>query len=423
MSRLLRSFYKTNNKNFGKNFIKSIHDKIDKNIYRTPLQFNERLSKKFNANIYLKREDLQKTRSFKIRGSLSKILNCNQTDLVCASAGNHAQGVAYSCNLLGLRGKVFVPLTTPEQKKKRILHYGGKNIELISVGNNFSECLNHSLEYSLEKSYTFIHPYDDLDVIYGQSTIAYEIFQEMEPDIIVSCVGGGGMISGIGSYIKDNELNCSIFGGEPENADSLYQSLLQNERIKIENIDSFVDGASVSQIGEIPFDICTNKLNLRKEDIKVIPNGKLCNDLLAFYEEDGIILEPAGVLSTSTLNFLNRDEIEGKNIVCILSGGNNDVTRYQEIIEKNLIYLGLKNYFIIEFTQKPKQIKRFIRDILGKNDDITRFEYIKKTEKSFGNVLVGLQTDNVKEIEYKLTINNFKYKKIKEDDLIYSYLV
>ena len=234
----------------------------------------------------------------------------------------------------------------------------------------------------MDNSFTFIHPYDDLDVICGQSTIAYEIFEDMEPDIIISCVGGGGLISGIGSYIYDNNLKCSIYGGEPENADSLYQSLSINERIKIENIDTFVDGASVSQIGKIPFDICTNKLNLRKEDIKVIPNGKLCNDLLTFYEEDGIILEPAGVLSTSTLDYLNKNEIEGKNIVCVLSGGNNDVTRYPEIIEKNLIYLGLKHYFIIEFSQKPRQLKRFIQNILGKDDDITRFEYIKKTEKS-----------------------------------------
>ena len=236
--------------------------------------------------------------------------------------------------MLGLQGKIFVPLSTPEQKKNRILHYGGKNIELISIGNDFSECLNHSLEYSLDNSFTFIHPYDDLDVICGQSTIAYEIFEDMEPDIIISCVGGGGLISGIGSYIYDNNLKCSIYGGEPENADSLYQSLSINERIKIENIDTFVDGASVSQIGKIPFDICTNKLNLRKEDIKVIPNGKLCNDLLTFYEEDGIILEPAGVLSVSALDLLDKNDIKGKNIVCILSGGNNDVSRYPEIIEK-----------------------------------------------------------------------------------------
>ena len=396
------------------------YQRISKFIINTPLHFSERLSNKFNANVYLKREDLQTTRSFKIRGALNKILlNQNGKNIVCASAGNHAQGVAFSCNLINKKGIIFVPNTTPLQKIKRIKHFGKDNIELKLVGQNFQETLDKALIYSEENNCQFIHPYNDLDIITGQSTVAYEIFKEMNPHYIISSIGGGGLISGLLSYNKINGSNCKIIGVEPENADSMTQAIINNKPIELKYLDTFVDGASVKKVGDLTYNFCKEAL----DDIKIIDNGRLCYDLLEMYQEEGIILEPAGCLSVSALDLLDKNEIEGKNVICILSGGNNDVSRYPEIIEKSLIYQNIKHYYIIEFTQKPKQLKKFITGVLGEKDDITRFEYIKKTNKSFGNVLIGIETLNNIAFENKLKVNNFNFIKIDENDLIYSYLI
>ena len=397
------------------------YNRISKYIINTPLHFSERLSNKYQANIFLKREDLQNTRSFKIRGALNKILinKNNDKNFICASAGNHAQGVAFSCNLINKKGIIFLPTTTPLQKIKRIKHFGKNNIELKIQGNNFQEALKYSLEYSYKNDYNFIHPYNDLDIILGQSTIAYEIFKEMNPNYIISSIGGGGLISGINTYNNIMNYKSKIIGSEPENADSMTQAFLNNNPIELKYLDTFVDGASVKKVGDITYNLCKESLH----DIKVINNGKLCHDLLDIYQEEGIILEPAGVLSVSALDLLDKNEIKGKNIVCILSGGNNDVSRYPEIIEKSLIYQNLKHYYIIEFTQKPKQLKRFISNVLGEKDDITRFEYIKKTNKTFGNVLICIETSDNFSFENNLIQNNFNFKKINENDLIYSYLI
>lgn len=397
------------------------YNRISKYIINTPLHFSERLSNKYQANIFLKREDLQNTRSFKIRGALNKILinQNNKKNVVCASAGNHAQGVAFSCNLINKKGIIFLPNTTPLQKIKRIKHFGKNNIELKIKGNNFQEALKNALEYSNKNDCDFIHPYNDLDIILGQSTIAYEIFKDMNPNYIISSIGGGGLISGINTYKNIMNYKCKIIGSEPENADSMTQAFLNNNPIELKYLDTFVDGASVKKVGDITYNLCKESLH----DIKVINNGKLCHDLLDIYQEEGIILEPAGVLSVSALDLLDKNEIKGKNIVCILSGGNNDVSRYPEIIEKSLIYQNLKHYYIIEFTQKPKQLKRFISNVLGEKDDITRFEYIKKTNKTFGNVLICIETIDNFSFENNLIQNNFNFKKINENDLIYSYLI
>lgn len=406
-----------------------VYNRISKYIKNTPLEYNHRLSKKLNNNIYIKREDLQITRSFKIRGSLNKMLlqndkNINQKEFVCASAGNHAQGFAYSCNLLNLKGNIFIPNTTPLQKIERIKFYGKDNIELKIIGNNFYECLYQSLEFSKSNNLAHIHPYDDLDIINGQSTICKEIIEQVDNkiDIISCCVGGGGLISGLVNYSNYINSGIKIIGGEPENANSLYLSLKNNIPTKIENLDTFVDGASVSQVGENNFNILKN--NLSKDDIFVISNGKICNELLNMYGEDGIILEPAGVLSVCAMEYyIKLNNIKNKNIVCILSGGNNDISRYPEIIEKNKIYLGKKKYYIIKFLQKPKQLKKFIINVLGSKDDITRFEYIKKTNTNYGNVLLGIESDNFVELEENLLKNNFEFQKIEPNDLIYSYLI
>ena len=402
--------------------IKNVYKKIEKYIVNTPLEYNKRLSDKYKANVYLKREDLQETRSFKIRGSLNKIINLNDTrDIICASAGNHAQGVSYSCNLLNLYGKIYVPNTTPLQKINRIKSLGGNNIDLQIRGDTLKESMDFALDYSEKNNCIFVHPYNDLDVIKGQATIGLEILDKIKPDIVITCVGGGGLTAGLGGFIKNYVPKCKIIGVEPRGAPSMYKALEAGFPYELTNLDTFVDGASVSKIGDIPYSILKDFMDIK--DIQLVSNGHLCNNILELYENEGIIVEPAGCLSVTGLDKLEREEIEGKTIVCIVSGGNNDVMRYSEIIEKNLLYLDRKHYYIIKFKQKPQELKNFILNVLGIDDDITRFEYIKKNNIHLGDVLVGIETDNNIMLEKNLIKNKFIYKKIREDDLIYNYIV
>ena len=425
------------------------YKRINDFINKTPLEYNLRLSEIYGCNVFLKREDLQITRSFKIRGALNKVLkNKNKyKTFVCASAGNHAQGVAYSCNLLNLKSKIYVPEITPFQKINGILKQGNGNMELIKYGQTFDETLNYALKNKKEDE-LFIHPYDDNDIIEGQSTIGFEILQELKPDIILSCIGGGGLISGLfnyydndnvtnskyyngkyyngkyyngkyynGKYYKGGEID--IIGVEPLGADSMNLSLENDKIIKIDNIDTFVDGASVSRVGERTFNIC-KKNNL---DIKLVTNNEICYNMIELYNNEGIITEPAGALTVSGLSKLDKKYIKNKNVVCIVSGGNNDIMRYPEIMEKNLMYLNIKHYFIIEFNQKPNELKIFINNVLSQNDDITRFEYIKKTNKSYGKVLIGIDTLDVETLIYNMEKYDYKFIKLDEDNIIYNYLV
>ena len=318
------------------NKIDLVYNLISPHIKKTPIQFCDRLSKLYNAKIYLKREDLQITRSFKIRGALNKILNYNNTkNVVCASAGNHAQGVGYVCDLLNIQGDIFIPNKTPLQKVQSIEIY--KNINLHKFGENFNSCLQEAQLYSQKNNYLFIHPFNDYQIIDGQSTIGYEIFQEMEPDYIVCSVGGGGLISGL---IDSSKLfKTKIIGVEPEGADSLNVSLQNNKIVKLDNIDTFVDGASVEKIGDITFSYCQKY----QPNIHIINKYKLCNEIINLYQNEGIITEPAGALSVAALSYI--DNIENKTIVCIISGGNNDLSRYSEMIEYSLQYENIKHYF------------------------------------------------------------------------------
>ena len=401
-------------------------------INKTPLEYNLRLSEKYNCNIFLKREDLQITRSFKIRGALNKVLKNKDKykTFVCASAGNHAQGVAYSCNLLNLKSKIYIPEITPFQKINGILKQGTENMELIKYGQTFDETLNYALNNKKDTE-LFIHPYDDNDIIEGQSTIGLEILQDIKPDIILSCIGGGGLISGLFNYYNNDNIknskyyngnkdnNIDIIGVEPLRADSMNLSLKNDKIIKIDDIDTFVDGASVSQVGERTFNIC-KKNNL---EIKLVSNNEICYNMIELYNNEGIITEPAGALTISGLSKLEKNYIKNKNIVCIVSGGNNDIMRYPEIMEKNLIYLNIKHYFIIEFNQKPNELKIFINNVLSHNDDITRFEYIKKTNKSFGKVLIGIDTLDIETLLYNMEKYDYKFIKVCDDNIIYNYLV
>ena len=396
------------------NKIKSVHKLILPYINKTPIQYCERLSKIYDANIYLKREDLQLTRSFKIRGALNKILSLGDSNnVVCASAGNHAQGVGYACDLLNIKGDIFIPENTPLQKVKSIEKY--QNINLHKFGSNFNACLEKAQLYSDKHNYHFIHPFNDYKIIDGQSTVGYEIFQELEPDYIVTCVGGGGLISGL----IQSSLNykTKIIGVEAKDADSLNKSLIYNKVMKLRDIDTFVDGASVEQIGEIPFYFCQNY----RPDIYVVDKLKLSYEIINLYQNEGIIAEPAGALSISALDQI--EDIRGKTLVCIISGGNNDLSRYSEMIEYSLQYENQKHYFLIEFSQNPGELKKFVNNILSPTDDISRFEYLKKNNTKFGSVLVGIETQNIDLIIYKLQKFNFKFQKIKNQNLIYKLLI
>jgi len=400
------------------------HKTIRNDIVVTPLQLNNRLTQLYNSNVYYKREDLQITRSFKLRGSLNKIKQINSKhDLICASAGNHAQGFAYSCNKLDLKGTIYVPITTPLQKINRIKYYGRKNIDIKMFGNDLQEALDIALDESIKQNKTFIHPFNDEDIINGQSTICYEIYNEIIPDFIICPIGGGGLISGIINYSKNINPDCKIIGVEPENAESMQLAFDFGKPKLFKHIDNFVDGASVPTVGDKTFEICKHNL----DNLYSVSKMKLCHEIVNCYQDDGIILEPAGALSISCLDTLKKDyDLKNKNVVCILSGGNNDISRYNEILRLNLEYMKLLHYFIIEFNQTPGQLKFFINNILDTNTDIVRFEYIKKSNKYTGNVLIGIQLDNPNNL-YKVIDNlynyNINYKKIEYDDIYYDFLI
>jgi threonine dehydratase len=426
--------------NFQKNFIKNALSKIKFDnafnkmktsniIHKTMLQKNVRLSNEYNCNIYLKREDLQTVRSFKIRGAYHKIMNSMETHkenenlpIVTVSAGNHAQRVSLTCNSLNLKHHIFLPENTPLQKINRIKYFGQDNLTLHLHGHNFDESLVAANSFCEQNKSIFVHPFDDYDVIIGQGTVAAEIYEEIKPDIIISPIGGGGLISGVGLYSKYLNKDCMILGVEPENADSMKQSIANNEITTVSNLDTFVDGASVKTAGKNTFEICKEVV----DNIFTVSNNKLSYHMIDIYQNDGIILEPAGALSISCLDMIDKEKIEGKNVVCILSGGNNDISRYPVIMEKSLFYQDLKHYFIISFGQRPGELKRFINNILGKNDDITRFEYLKKNNKDFGAVLIGIELQDSKDIHNiikKMDDIGFEYTKIKENDLLHTYLI
>ena len=418
--------------------IDTISTRLSDLVKKTPLEKNERLSKKYKANIFIKREDLQIPRSFKIRGAYHKLLNIVQAhkeddedekvirpskikEIVCASAGNHAQGVALSCNHLNLPCTIFIPEKTPLQKINRIRHFSDSDCTLKFHGASFNECLEEAERYSDQNNFKFVHPYNDLDIILGQATVASEIFQEIKPDVIITGIGGGGLISGISSYAKKKDTTCKIVGVEPDTCPSMAESLSIDKIIDYPVTDNFVDGATCSKVGDITYAITKKYI----DQILRISTGQLCETLLELYTDDGIISEPAGALAISALDELKLD-ITNKNVVCILSGGNNDISRYPEIIDRALIYKQLKHYYLIEFAQRPGELKTFINNILGPKDDIIRFEYIKKTNIACGNVLVGIELDNRNNraiIENNLKLYGFKYIKINDNDSLYHYLI
>lgn len=411
------------------NFLKLIQDaenNLKKVILPTPLELSERLSKEYNAWIYLKREDLNKTRSFKIRGAFNKILSLKdrafKNGVVTASAGNHAQGVAFACFKLGIYGTIFMPQITPPQKIERVKYFGGKFVKCILYGNNFDEAEKEAKRFALKNKNIYIPPFDDLKVIAGQATIGSEIYKNLpDVEIVIATVGGGGLVSGLCLYFKNINPDIKIVGVEPQGAPSMFKSLKQNKIVILPQVDTFVDGAAVRRVGRLTFKICKKYL----DDILTIPEGAVAETMINLYQNEGIVVEPAGALSVAALKFL-KPKIRNKKAVCIISGGNNDLLRYPEILERSLIYQGRKHYFLIEFAQKPGQLKKFVNNVLGPTDDIVLFEYIKTNNKEKGPALVGLELQNLKDLKpilNKLKQFNFAFKKIEIDHPLYSYLI
>lgn len=396
-------------------------------IVKTPLQRDSILSERYDCNVFLKREDLQVVRSFKIRGAFHCMNGLPKEEIVngvvCASAGNHAQGVAYSCKALGVTGKIFMPATTPRQKVSRVEFFGGPFVDVILTGDTFDDSYEKAKTFSLENNMPFIHPFDDYRTIVGQGTVGLEIIDEMKEPVshVFMGIGGGGLISGVGSYIKNISPDTKVIGVEPEGAAGMQKSLQEKRVVTLENIEKFVDGAAVKQVGQLTFDIAQNVV----DDIVVIPEGKVCTTILELYNENAIVAEPAGALSIAALD-LYKDQIKGKNIVCVISGGNNDIDRMQEVKERSLIFEGYKHYFIVNFPQRAGALREFMQDVLGETDDITRFEYTKKNNRDKGPVLVGIELkyrEDYTPLIARMNKKGFSYIEINKDQQLFNLLI
>lgn len=401
-------------------------ERLKGTVKRTPLEYNAGLSKTYQANIYLKREDLQLVRSYKLRGAYNMISTLEPEQVakgvVCASAGNHAQGVAHSCKKLNIKGVIFMPEITPKQKVKQTEMFGGDHIKIVLVGDTFDDCLREALAYTAEHGMTFVPPFDNTKVIEGQGTVGVEIFEDLpELDMVIMPIGGGGLASGVGSYLRNLKPAIELIGVEPEGAPSMKQALNSGAPVLLGDIDRFVDGAAVKRVGNLTFAYCNELL----DQMLLIPEGKICTTILKLYNEDAIVVEPAGALAVASLEQI-KEQIIGKTVVCIVSGGNNDIERMQEIKEKSLLFEGLKHYFIVRFPQRPGALKLFVNNVLGPHDDITRFEFIKKTNRESGPALVGIELQEPTDYESLLQrMKEFKFEiiELNNDQTLFEYLV
>ncbi|RAP74471.1 threonine ammonia-lyase IlvA [Paenibacillus montanisoli] len=394
---------------------------------RTPLQLNRVLSERYGCSVYLKREDLQVVRSFKLRGAYHLIKSLPEERLwrgvVCASAGNHAQGVAYSCHTLGIPGKIYMPSTTPRQKVNQVAFFGGSDVEVILTGDTFDDAFNEALAASRKDDLAFIHPFDDPKIIAGNGTIGKEIMEAIDaaPDFVFVTIGGGGLAAGVSAYVKAVSPRTKLIGIEPEGAASMRAALDAGEVLTLESIDKFVDGAAVKRVGELTFRMCRDML----DDIILVPEGKACTALLDLYNENAIVVEPAGVLPIAALD-LYRDQIAGKTVVCVISGGNNDVDRMQEIKERSLVFEGLKHYFMVNFPQRAGALREFLDEVLGPDDDITRFEYTKKHNKDNGPALVGIELKNRQDYEplvARMRRKGLHFLELNKDPVLFNLLI
>ena len=393
----------------------------------TPFKKNNNLSDIYDAEIYLKREDLQIVRSYKIRGAYNKIRSIEpeilKYGIVCASAGNHAQVVAFSCNKLQIMGSLFMPTTTPKQKIEQVRMFGKEYIDIVLTGDTFDAANAAAIEFANKSGRTFIPPFDDCKVMEGQGTIGLEIMSQAKEklDYIFVPIGGGGLASGLGAYIKAVSPETKIIGVEPAGAPCMKTAIEKGEVVELEHIDKFVDGAAVKKAGALTYEVCKEVL----DDIVVVPEGAVCTTIIQMYNKSAIVVEPAGALSSAALRFY-ADKIKGKRVACIVSGSNNDITRMEEIREKSLLYEGLKHYFLINFPQKSGAILSFIRDVIGPTDDLVYIQYIRKTNKESGPALIGIEV-SVKEdfdaLVRRMDAHGISYEYINENNKLFEILI
>lgn len=397
----------------------------------TPLQLNNYLSRKYGANIWLKREDLTPVRSYKIRGAfnyISAIINEGDSDaiFVCASAGNHAQGFAFVCRHFAHKGVIFMPVTTPQQKIDKTRAFGGEFVEIKLIGDIFDECYAASQEYAREHDGIMVPPFDHERIIEGQATVALEIQNELPegviPDLIMMPVGGGGLAAGITHYVRDIGWNSEFRFVEPQGASSLYESLQKNERIKLTQVDNFVDGAAVAELGKANFEYLKQ---FSADNVMRVPENRVCATMVEMLNIEGVVLEPAGALAIDALKDLDKSDIAGKNIVIIVSGGNFDFERLPDVRERALRFEGLKKYYIFRFPQRPGALRSFL-DLLGSDDDIARFEYLKKSARNFGSVLIGIETKdagNFGKLHKKFDESGWMYEDITDNQILADFII
>jgi threonine dehydratase len=394
---------------------------------KTPLMFNQNLSERYQANIYLKREDLQVVRSYKIRGAYNKMASMSAEDLakgvVCASAGNHAQGVAYACQKMGVKGNIFMPTTTPAQKIKQVKMFGKEWVEVILTGDTYDDSFDAAQIFVKEHGGIFVHPFDDMQVMEGQGTVGLEIFKDADfkIDYLLFAIGGGGLAAGVSTVFKNLSPKTKLIGVEPLGSPTMKVSIDNGKVTPLEHIDKFVDGAAVKKAGALTYEIVKDKL----DDILLIPEGKVCSTILQLYNEEAIVAEPAGALSVAALDTI-KDKIKGKNVVCIIGGGNNDITRTEEIKERSLLFEGLKHYFIIKFLQRSGAMKEFLEFVLGPTVDIVFFEYSKKTSRERGPALVGIELSKKEEFPAlidRLEKSNVQFTYINDKPDLFEFLI
>ncbi|CAI6068484.1 threonine ammonia-lyase IlvA [Cohnella sp. JJ-181] len=393
----------------------------------TPLQFNKALSAKHGCQVHLKREDQQVVRSFKIRGAYNLISGLPAEErargVICASAGNHAQGVAYSCAALDIPGIIYMPATTPRQKIGQVKLFGGDKVEVRLIGDTFDDAYAEAQRATQETGMTFVHPFDDPRIIAGNGTVGKEIMEACkEPvDVLLVTIGGGGLAAGVASYVKAVSPKTRIIGVEPEGAPSMLAALERGEVVPLEEIDKFVDGAAVKRVGELTYALCRELL----DEVVVVPEGRVCTTILELYNEHAIVAEPAGALTVAALPML-AGRLEGLNVVCVVSGGNNDIDRMQEIKERSMIYEGLKHYFMVNFPQRAGALREFLDDVLGPGDDIVQFEYTKKHNKENGPALVGIELkspDDYGPLVDRMNLKGFRYVELNKDPLLFNLLI
>jgi len=397
----------------------------------TPLQISDRLSAITGAQVFLKREDLQTVRSYKLRGAYNLLVQLTDEEraagVVCASAGNHAQGFAYACRSLGVHGRVYVPAKTPKQKRDRIRYHGGEFIELIVGRSTYDLAAEAALDDVERTGATLVPPFDDLRTIAGQGTIAVELLAQLdqlggEPDLVVVPVGGGGCIAGITTYLAERTTSTAVLGIEPAGAAAMMAALAAGEPVTLDHVDQFVDGAAVNRAGRLTYAALAAAGDM--VSITTVDEGAVCTAMLDLYQNEGIIAEPAGALSVAGV--LEADIEPGSTVVCLISGGNNDVSRYGEVVERSLVHLGLKHYFLVDFPQEPGALRRFLDEVLGPNDDITLFEYVKRNNRETGEALVGIQLGSSADLDgllARMRATDIHYETLRPGSPAYRYLL